>query len=257
IIKDEKYKRGFNEFSGSRLHKNVNALSTRKGKPLPPWFLVTVFIVLVLFISIITYVDETGFLEREARREHQEKIYAFGNVPTRDLALSLKSLQAWHEDNFQPVARTLNPGLTRKQIDEIMQGLPVKPFEEMYTLYTWRNGQPGSTDILLIPGFRFLPLEVAVNAYKNMQKIARDSNLENWKPLYFPIFKFYNRCIVVACAGVRRGTLLKRSIETDRDYIAYPSIAGMMQEITEYYETGAFYITDEGYVGTDEEKKHK
>jgi hypothetical protein len=134
--------------------------------------------------------------------------------------------------------------------------------EELYTLYTWRNGQKGTVGdrtAILFPWNRFMPLEEAVKAYREMQKQneqeGTDFGMGERKHYYFPIIEQPGFYYIVLCGGDKPGTVLKRLDGSLFDEAAYPGITGLMQEIAEYFNAGAFYISDEGLMEVHQEKQ--
>ncbi|MEH2224262.1 SMI1/KNR4 family protein [Nostoc sp.] len=99
------------------------------------------------------------------------------SILTESLDRILKSL----EEKDPEIASLLQPGLTRKEIDEITKDLPFKLPEELYELYQWRNGLSNYivfgwgkwNGIQLI----FRPLVEAVNDFHNLKRRGSPSNL--------------------------------------------------------------------------------
>lgn len=56
------------------------------------------------------------------------------------LTESLEQILIQLEQKDPEIAASLQPGLTREEIDEIAMNLPFKLPEEVYELYQWRNG---------------------------------------------------------------------------------------------------------------------
>lgn len=107
---------------------------------------------------------------------HKNKSSLKSSILTESLDRILIAL----EEKDPEIASRLQPGLTRKEIDEITKGLPFKLPEELYELYQWRNGL--SDDV----GFGFATwngilgdfssLEAAVNDFQNLKKSGCSSN---------------------------------------------------------------------------------
>jgi hypothetical protein len=104
-----------------------------------------------------------------------------------------------------------------------------------------------------------MPLEEAVKAYREMQqqntRKPKDYNTAEWKPYYFPIIEQPGYYYVVLCGGDKPGAVVKRLDGTFLNEIAYPGIAGLMHEVAECFDTGAYYISDEGFMAIDREKR--
>ncbi|NJR66480.1 MAG: SMI1/KNR4 family protein [Leptolyngbyaceae cyanobacterium CRU_2_3] len=60
------------------------------------------------------------------------------------------------------LAPSLQPGLTREQIETQLQVLPFRLPEEVYQLYQWRNGSLCENQVELLPQYRMMPLQEAI-----------------------------------------------------------------------------------------------
>jgi hypothetical protein len=60
------------------------------------------------------------------------------------------------------------------------------------------------------------------------------------------MLSFQDSFVVVLCGGDKPGIVLDLSLEDPDPAAAYPNITAFMQEIAEYFQTGAYYINDEG-----------
>ena len=222
--------------------------------------------IIIFGISIYTYFSHSSHKKRDdfaARRteytqyveEHNRKLYSFGQVPSSPLAASLERIEKWLAVNYPQASRTLRPGLSREQIRQELKDLPLAIPEEMYSLYGWHNGQePTGKEAELIPAYTFLSLREAVNTYREMRSLGDES----WPDNYFPILSFEGSFYVVLCGGDKPdkpGSVLDILLESlDSPSTAYPSIASFMQEIAEYFDSGAYYMDAEGYLTVNRDK---
>lgn len=62
-----------------------------------------------------------------------------------------------------------NPGLSREEIRQKTEHLPFPIPEELYQLYTWRNGTPTDTDLFMFRDHYFISLEQAIEEYKHVE----------------------------------------------------------------------------------------
>lgn len=113
---------------------------------------------------------------------------------TRDqLSQALERIWNWFQVNAPTMAKFLQPGLTRDQIDA-QQDLPFQLPEEVYQLYQWHNGSSAEQHIELMPQYRFLSLEDVIAQYQITVEIWKDvSETENWEDGWgcegwFPVF---------------------------------------------------------------------
>ncbi|MEH1940439.1 MAG: SMI1/KNR4 family protein [Nostoc sp.] len=86
------------------------------------------------------------------------------SILTESLDRILKSL----EEKDPEIASLLQPGLTRKEIDEITKDLPFKLPEELYELYQWRNGL--SDDV----GFGFATWNGIIGGFSSLEEAITD-----------------------------------------------------------------------------------
>jgi hypothetical protein len=92
------------------------------------------------------------------------KISLKSSILTESLDRILKSLELKDPE----IASRLQPGLTRKEIDDITKDLPFKLPEELYELYQWRNGL--SDDV----GFGFATWNGIIGGFSSLKKVISD-----------------------------------------------------------------------------------
>jgi len=251
-------------------NRTVPGEKKKQWKKILYWVLILVLTIVLFILS--SHNREVSRREEALRREeyaaaraaHYQKLYTFGQVHVSPLTESLEKIENWLETYNQPAARSLNPGLTREQIQQVFKVLPFTPVEELYTFYSWHNGQGLDIDVNFIPGYDFLSLEYAVKEYRMVRKISKDlekllgtasEKKDLWPVYFFPFISLQGDSFGVLCGGPKPGSVLELFIEDPDPLVAYPGIASFMQEIAEGFETGAYYITDEGDLETNEEKK--
>ena len=96
------------------------------------------------------------------------------------LTESLEQILIQLEQKDPEIAASLQPGLTREEIDEIVKYLPFKLPEEVYELYQWRNGISGRIGF----GYgawngisaNYSSLEVVIKFFYNSKKRGSPSN---------------------------------------------------------------------------------
>jgi len=57
-----------------------------------------------------------------------------------DLINALNRIMAWLEEYSPASASRFKPGLSPKEVEDRISKLPFKVSEEVYELYSWRNG---------------------------------------------------------------------------------------------------------------------
>ena len=101
----------------------------------------------------------------------------------------LDKILNWHIENNWEIAESLQPGITREEIDEKVQDLPFPLPEEVYELYQWRNGMyklGGFSDFSnFVFSNEFIPLEKAVEMSRNY---AEEKGSRRWNPHWLLIF---------------------------------------------------------------------
>lgn len=223
-------------------------------------FFVPLLIILVFVYNNLQHKKDSASSRSDYskyRQGYYQKLYTFGQVQVSPLTENLEKIQTWWETYYQPAARSLQPGLKPEQIRERLKDLPLTIPEDLYTLYTWHNGQqPTGPGAEFIPAYTFLSLDDALKTYREMRELSKTSIQDNefWPPYYFPILSFEGSYYVVLCGGDKPGSVIERLLEDPEPGAAYPTIAFFIQEIAENYASGAYYIDGEGHLNTDNEK---
>jgi len=187
---------------------------------------------------------------------------------TLDLTNALNRILTWLKQNKSNYVNCLQPGLSKTEIDQIVQDLPFTIPSEIYELYQWRNGAIENDDDMagLFAGWSFYPLQELVSNYKKGEKdpqrvgIKRLLNLESSDLAFYinkltPLNVFYNlylwgwefsSSIWLNQNLVSHPVVFDWLEQGDFEVIAmYTSLSTMMQTIAECYETGAYYPNPE------------
>lgn len=80
----------------------------------------------------------------------------------RDLNSALDRVLAWHRQNAPALAASLQPGLSRSQIEQLAHKRNVVLPEEVYALYGWRNGMRDRKPFFDV--YQLVPLAEALEA---------------------------------------------------------------------------------------------
>ncbi|MBD2090820.1 SMI1/KNR4 family protein [Microcoleus sp. FACHB-1515] len=165
------------------------------------------------------------------------------------LIFALGRLLNWLEINAPAIAQSLQPGLTREQIETQLQALPFRPPEEVYQFYQWRNGssievtvegKSHQTSIELLPIHRLLSLEEAIDEYTTFCEIYSDrADSNHYLPLLADSANYY------LAKGDNRSTtatIFSSNVYSDEFCFEFDSLADFIQAIAECFETGAYYL---------------
>lgn len=176
-----------------------------------------------------------------------------------------------------PVAHQLQPGLTREEIDAVTSPLPFQLPAELYHLYMWHNGalpQSGLADgesmflsdlghLLPYSLYPFVPLEQALeySQYFNEEDYLNnfwidyedeEVNFERRQDyLYFSLFSDPGDSdYIVLCTAAERqkAPVVYWSSEEGAPILIHRSLCDMIATMTACYESGAWYIGEDGDV---------
>jgi cell wall assembly regulator SMI1 len=163
------------------------------------------------------------------------------------------------------VTQSLQPGLTREQIEVQLQRLPFRLPEEVYQLYQWRDGSVTGTEVKFLPQYRILSLEEAIaewqfiydlecEIYEGLigdprQKLI-DFNKFHWLPLFAEDGNYY-----VISGDIEFKTMAPILYRFYTDFelsLEFNSLTDMMLAIAECFETGAYYFDSYSYLEFNE-----
>lgn len=200
---------------------------------------------------------------------HQSNLFSYEFDDVDDLETNLNKIEDWLSKYNIPAANALQPGLSRDEIDRLLKPLSIEVPEELYILYGWHNGQRGDQDVELIPAFRFLPLEEAIDTYSTLKKISwrysflggifqksiGDNNAVDAAE-HFPILMLNGEDFyMVLCGGPKSGSVISYLLESaDYPESAYPSISSLAYEVVENFQGRGYFINEDGIysINTDE-----
>ena len=155
-----------------------------------------------------------------------------------------------------PAATRFRPGLSVREIEEKLDNFPFKLSRETYELYQWANG---IQSVSLCPGIQFRSIDEYLGHYQESMYFAQQNfgfveeytSYLGWNSRWFPILdsegkEFY---IVEGCEQQQEISPISIvDIENSGHITAYDNISDLMLEIAECYETGAFYIDNNGKI---------
>lgn len=180
-----------------------------------------------------------------------------------ELINALNRILIWLQQNKPDYVECLQPGLSKVEIDNLVQDLPFTIPQEIYELYQWQNGAKGEgMDIAaLFGGWSFYPLERVILDYQSAQEKTKNLLFQKIPLIkmsqFNPYIDNFSPFLIFQHADEWRheGSLWlnnnlgfcpvvfdyfdQGNLELTR---MYTSLTSMMQTIAECYETGAYYI---------------
>lgn len=170
-----------------------------------------------------------------------------------DLKDALGRILLWHETHNRLIVNLLQKGLSVSEVGGKTAALPFNFTEELVELYTWRNGTKVSqqhtlNDHYFLPGYYLLSLEDAIYNYQSLE----DSLVELTPGL--PILTSGGGDFYIAQCGeeieVSGGVINYLRGEYEHPY-TYLTVTSMMITVAECYETGAYFLTNDGLLKID------
>lgn len=172
---------------------------------------------------------------------------------------------------YPEIASSLQPGLTREEIDEKVKHLRFSLPEEVYELYQWRNGMRGTIFFeLLYDGYR-LDIEindtVTIALFYSLEK-AINSYFMKYTPFLMPLFSWYDNMVAGGFFAVnleQGGSPIVHYIdrylnelEQEKDFyknnIIYSSLTDLILAIAECCEAALLPSSSKGVLLIDEDK---
>lgn len=174
-----------------------------------------------------------------------------------ELTQALNRIMIWLSKNQPSFANSFLPGLTNQEIQTKIQHLPIELPEEIYELYCWRNGTEGRHNCEFYPALNFLTLEKAVKLYEDI--VTLDNTEEEIKFEGYKLFPFITTDaeltnVLVKDKQEKSSLIIDLYLEDCEPEIIYTSLTNMMLTIAECYETGAYYLSEDGFVEQNEAK---
>jgi HEAT repeat protein len=165
---------------------------------------------------------------------------------SRDLIQSLDHILLWHQKNAPALAATLQPGLSRSEIEKLARQHHVVLSEEVYALYGWRNGAHERTPFFDV--YQFVPLSEALEAgdFIHQTDPAHTYRL----PIFQSILS--NDGYDVACA---RKPQAQTPVEFFLDGVPTPDmddVTAFLRALAASFEQGVFTASDDGELDTNQ-----
>ena len=183
------------------------------------------------------------------------------------LTEALNRIMNWLEEHQPEYAASFLPGLSRQEIDEVIaSSLNLCIPEEIYELYQWRNGRSVEpiidTDIPTFEIYNFLPLKEALEPdlidIINLSPFDGGFLTEKYKgKTLFPFLGYLDPvtyAVVVSDKQEKSYPVVSLGNEDEEPCAYYTSITSMISMCAEAYETGAYYIGNEGWICVEHSK---
>jgi HEAT repeat protein len=161
---------------------------------------------------------------------------------------ALDQIETWLVKNQPEVALGLQPGLTREEINEIIQDFPFQLPEVLYEFYGWHNGctQFG----YVIPFYdNFYSLQESLSVYQDY--LSWDSK---WNPRWLPILDYNGDYRYAVVVGEDTAPVWYIDPECGVEEIRWNSLTNLMEAVAECYEVSAYYLNEDGYVEEDKQR---
>lgn len=174
-----------------------------------------------------------------------------------ELTQALNRIMKWLSENQSSFAASFLPGLTYEQIETAVKHLHGKLPEEIYELYRWRNGTEARHDCVIYPAMNFISLEKAVKLYEDIATLD-DTELEI-RFAGYKLFPFIGHDaeisnVLLKDKPEKTSPVIYFADEDCEPEIVYSSLTNMMLTIAECYETGAYYLAEDGFAEQNEVK---
>lgn len=143
-------------------------------------------------------------------------------------------------------AAALRPGLGEEELQTVLAPLPCEVTEEVRRLYRWRaGGEPRGAPLL--GTHRFLPPSEAVAEYRRRVERARDPAWP-WEPEWLPLFELAGEHFVTECDASPSPAAPIRWVTPERPEspVAFTSLTTLLETASEWWESGAVRLDDEG-----------
>ncbi|WP_055073991.1 HEAT repeat domain-containing protein [Pseudanabaena sp. 'Roaring Creek'] len=161
-----------------------------------------------------------------------------------NLNKALQRIQDWFESHRPNYVTSLQPGLTRKEIEKKVSSFPIQLSEEVYTLYEWHNGSDSWE--FFFPGYCFPSLENAIaDMYSIDSEFSRYTLLLEEIDTYFllPVFSYDFTSISTLEIDTKRAhSFVLKAVPEETPSIYSFNLTRMIEVIAKCFENGAYYM---------------
>lgn len=156
-----------------------------------------------------------------------------------------------------PLMGFLQPGLGKQQVTDLVKGYDLRLPDAVYELYAWRNGikkgVDGPKEISLFNLGIFFPLQDSIVTYEVRKK--------GWPGQMFPLFASgIGEVFLISCDEQDAHGRIYYDAPSDPEFEGvisiFDSLEALILSVTECYNEGAYYFTDESpYLQIDDGKE--
>lgn len=172
------------------------------------------------------------------------------------LVESLNRIEDWLSQLNPPLASDLQPGLSRKEIENRLSQVPYTFPDDLYILYQWHNGIRGDLFIWQAPlfgGFVFESIDSAMKDYSLKMEVEMDIRLDSWAPSWFPIFHCNKKDYYVILGKDHHDGEDSQILRVywGGEYEECSTLSKLTLSIAECYENDVYYLNSDGFLEED------
>lgn len=136
----------------------------------------------------------------------------------------------------------LRPGLSRPNLEVVLESRGLKPPEELYQLYEWHDGIDGmAAPELLFGEHQFLPFEEAVQLYADLQRYYGQVVSAVDVTKCFPFASFQGAHTALLCAPDLVEGLQHPVFDISEGIgVAFEDLERMAQTVSEWFSSGLY-----------------
>jgi hypothetical protein len=175
------------------------------------------------------------------------------------LTNALERIMNWLKEHQPEYAASFLPRLKSDEIQAVEKELGFKLPAEIYELYQWRNGTEEDAKALCFPTMHFLPLTAAFTYNPGWDEelleeevLVEESASYKRNPLFIFIQDNCDYCAIPLLDSQKEKLPVFLFGEAEIPDIFYTSLTDMMLTLAECYETGVYYLNEDGYICEDE-----
>jgi cell wall assembly regulator SMI1 len=156
-----------------------------------------------------------------------------------ELTSALERISDWYQTNES--RSVFRPGLTCKEIDEIVKDLQFTVPNEIYELYEWCNGS-SETDRVAFCQFYLLPLAGSAGLRKRLCGLNEGSDQIPDDPKWLPIFELWygGAFYVVALGDKEKSPVRVWDMEFGKYEFRYDRLTDMFLHCAEWLELAQY-----------------
>lgn len=179
-----------------------------------------------------------------------------------DLIEALNRILNWLQQNHPSDVELLEPGLSKAEMEEIIEDLPLQLPQDIQELYQWKNGSKiiGEYEnfCCAFESWSFYSLEIVINAFFHNREFMPILERDNYSRLNIFFSPELTDTGYATVDETKQQTspiiFMHCKAGANTPIIKYASLTKMMQTVAECYEQ-AYYVNVDGYLIADEVKR--